>query len=123
MPEERGYKPTEAMKSAAQRGLDLRAEYGRGGTAVGVARARDIINGKNLSAKTVLRMYSFFARHEVDKKAQGFRQGEKGYPSAGLIANLLWGGKPAETWSKRIRDRIMRERSAIRYAYLVRKQS
>jgi hypothetical protein len=37
------HKPTDSMKKAAQRGLDLRKEYGRGGTAVGIARARDIV--------------------------------------------------------------------------------
>ena len=37
------------MKAEAQRGLDWRREFGRGGTAVGVARARDIVNGKDMS--------------------------------------------------------------------------
>ena len=31
-------------------------------------------------------MYSFFSRHEVDKRAEGFRPRQKGYPSAGRIA-------------------------------------
>ena len=67
------YKPTDGMKVEAQRGLDWRKEYGRGGTEVGIARARDIVNGKNLSEDTVKRMYSFFSRHEVDKKAEESR--------------------------------------------------
>jgi HK97 family phage major capsid protein/HK97 family phage prohead protease len=96
------------MVKAAQRGLDLRKEHGRGGTAVGVARARDIVNRSELSISTVKRMYSFFSRHEVDKKAEGFNQGEKGYPSAGKIAWLLWGGDAGFSWSKKIRDRIER---------------
>ena len=74
------------------RGLDWRKEHGRGGTEVGVARARDIINGRELSPSTVRRMYSFFSRHEVDKKGKGFDKGEEGYPSAGRIAWALWGG-------------------------------
>lgn len=98
----KSYKPTQGMKSAAQRGLDFRREHGRGGTAVGIARARDIVNNKNLSADTVKRMHSFFSRHEVDKKAEGFRPGEKGYPSNGKIANLLWGGSDGQSWSARI---------------------
>jgi len=99
-------KPTDGMVSAARKALDWRKEYGRGGTAVGVARARDIINGSNLSISTVKRMYSFFARHEVDKKAEGFNSGEEGFPSAGRIAWGLWGGDAGQTWSKRIVDRI-----------------
>ena len=74
------HKPTSGMVTEAQRGLDWRKEYGRGGTEVGIARARDIVNGKNLSDDTVKRMYSFFSRHEVDKQAEGFSQGEDGYP-------------------------------------------
>ena len=77
------------MQEEAQKGLDWRKEFGRGGTAVGIARARDIVNGKNLSASTVKRMYSFFARHEVDKKAEGFRPGEKGFPNLNLFVLLL----------------------------------
>jgi hypothetical protein len=64
-------KPTESMANNARRGLELRKEYGRGGTAVGVARARDLANRTNLSPETVVRMYSYFSRHEVDKKGKG----------------------------------------------------
>ena len=108
------YKPTEAMKDDAQRGLDWRREFGRGGTAVGIARARDIVNDKELSEDTVIRMYSFFSRHEVDKQAEGFNQGEDGYPSNGRIAWALWGGDAGFTWSKNIRDRLEKEDRGIR---------
>lgn len=91
--------PTQSMADEAQRGLDWRAEYGRGGTEVGVARARDISNRKDLSDDTIGRMVSYFARHEVDKDAQGFRPGEDGYPSAGRIAWALWGGDPGKSWA------------------------
>jgi HK97 family phage prohead protease len=88
-----------AMQEEAQRGLDWRAEFGRGGTAIGVARARDIVNGRALSLETVKRMRSYFARHEVDKAGQGWSPDEDGYPSAGRIAWALWGGDPARTWA------------------------
>ena len=93
-------KPTEGMVAEAKRGLDWRKEHGRGGTEVGVARARDIINGRELSPSTVRRMYSFFSRHEVDKKGKGFDKGEEGYPSAGRIAWALWGGDAGFSFSK-----------------------
>jgi HK97 family phage major capsid protein len=96
------YKPTEGMISEANRGLEWRREFGRGGTSVGIARARDISNGKSLPLATVKRMKSFFARHEVDKKAEGFRPGEKGYPSNGRIAWALWGGDAGKSWSEKI---------------------
>lgn len=98
--------PTEGMVEEAQRGLDWREEFGRGGTEVGVARARDIVNRRNLSIDTVKRMASYFARHEVDKQAEGFRPGEEGYPSAGRIAWALWGGSGGQTWANSIMDRI-----------------
>lgn len=41
------FTPTAGMKEEAQRGLDWRSEYGRGGTAIGIARAHDIVNGFN----------------------------------------------------------------------------
>lgn len=96
------YKPTKGMIEEAERGLEWRREYGRGGTEVGVARARDISDGDNLSEDTVKRMFSFFSRHEVDKEAEGFRPGEDGYPSAGRIAWALWGGDAGFAWSRNI---------------------
>ena len=81
-------RPNKAMREEARRGLDWRAEHGRGGTEVGVARARDIVNNRDLSMDTVRRMNSFFARHEVDKEAEGFSPGEDGYPSAGALHGL-----------------------------------
>ena len=107
------FTPTDAMAANARRGLELRDKYNRGGTAVGIARARDIANKKNLSESTVLRMHSFFSRHEVDKKGKGWSQGEPGYPSNGLIAWLLWGGDSGKSWAETNRNRIMRDREKI----------
>ena len=94
-------KPTDSMKAEARRGLDWRKEFGRGGTEVGVARARDIVNGKDLPRATIARMVSYFARHEVDKQGKGWSPGEEGYPSAGRIAWALWGGDPGKTWAEK----------------------
>lgn len=93
-------KPTSGMKSAAARALAWHKEGKRGGTAVGLARANQIVNGENLSESTVARMYSFFSRHEVDKKATGFSSGEEGYPSPGRVAWDLWGGDAGFSWSR-----------------------
>jgi HK97 family phage prohead protease len=106
-----GYEPNAAMREEANRGLEWRREYNRGGTLVGVARARDIAAGKRLPADTVLRMRSYFARHEVDKEAQGFQPGEDGFPSAGRIAWALWGGDPAQAWVESIIETFSEEKS------------
>jgi len=100
---------TNGMVTEATKGLEWRSEFGRGGTEVGIARARDIKNKKNLSIRTIKRMFSFFSRHEVDKKAQGFRPGEEGYPSNGRIAWALWGGDAGFSWSKRKVKEIKKE--------------
>jgi HK97 family phage prohead protease len=102
--------PTKEMAQEAQQGLDWREEYGRGGTEVGVARARDISNRRNLSMETVRRMKSYFARHEVDKEAEGFYQGQDGFPSAGRIAWQLWGGDAGQSWANRVADQDENER-------------
>ena len=104
--EEINTKPTEAMAENARKGLEWREEYGRGGTEVGVARARDLSNRRELSIDTVRRMYSYFARHQVDKQAEGFFQGEDGFPSAGRIAYELWGGEESKSWTGRIVERL-----------------
>ena len=93
-------RPTEGMKVEAQKGLDWREEFGRGGTRVGAVRARQIVAGENLSDDTIKRMFSFFSRHEVDKQAEGFNAGEEGYPSNGRIAWALWGGDAGYKWSE-----------------------
>ena len=104
-------RPNDTMVNEAKRGLEWRKEFGRGGTEVGVARARDISNRKELSFDTVKRMYSYFSRHEVDKKAEGFSPGEKGYPSAGRIAWALWGGNAGFSWARKISNQINDDRS------------
>ena len=102
--------PTDSMVVEAKKGLDWRKEFNRGGTNVGAVRARQIIAKENLSPSTVKRMFSFFSRHEVDKQAQGFRTGEKGYPSAGRIAWALWGGDAGFTWSTKVRNQLEKEK-------------
>jgi HK97 family phage portal protein len=102
--------PTLTMAKNAERGLELRKEYGRGGTDVGVARAVQLKNRDRLSPDTVRRMHSYFSRHEVDKQAEGFRRGEAGWPSAGLVAWLLWGGDEGQTWARQKVAQLDKER-------------
>ena len=92
-----GFTPPSTVRANAKRGLELREKYNRGGTQVGVARARDLSNGASVSLSTIKRMNSYFARHEVDKKGEGW-----GKDSAGYIAWLLWGGDAGWSWVKGI---------------------
>ena len=68
---------------------------------VGVARARDLKNRRNLSPRTIKRMVSYFARHSVDRRAEFF--GNDTYPSTGYIAWLLWGGDEGQDWAEKVK--------------------
>jgi hypothetical protein len=96
------FTPPAGVRSEAKKGLEWRREYNRGGTAVGVARARNLSNGDAMSPDTIGRMVSYFARHEVDKKGQGWSPGEDGFPSAGRIAWALWGGDAGAAWAGKV---------------------
>jgi hypothetical protein len=94
-------RPPKGVREAADLGLRLRQEQppsNRAGTPVGLARARDLANGRPVSYATLKRMKAYFDRHEVDKQASGWRPGEEGYPSKGYQAWLLWGGDPGQRW-------------------------
>ncbi len=105
--------PPAAVRKAAERGLELRREFNRGGTEIGVARARDLSNGKRIPPQTINRMLSYFARHEVDKKGEGW--GDENNPSAGYIAWLLWGGDAGWSWARGIEREYPAEVKAFPY--------
>ena len=102
------YRPTKEMQTAAIRALAWikDGQAGQGFTDVGRKRASDITAGRSMSQEIVMRMYSFFARHEVDKKATGFNSGEDGYPSPGRVSWDAWGGDAGFSWSTKIRNQI-----------------
>lgn len=94
------FNPPKGAQEAAKRALDKRADKPpsqRGMTDVGIARARDLANGKKLSPKTVRRMLAYFTRHEVDKKGSTWKDYGKGRQ-----AWDGWGGDPGYTWSKKV---------------------
>jgi hypothetical protein len=100
------YEPNQTMVNNARRALRWKDEGLDGGTIIGLTRANQIVNRENLSEDTVVRMYSFFSRHEVDKKAEGFFSGQEGYPSNGRVAWDLWGGDAGFTWSRNIVEKL-----------------
>ena len=96
------FSPPQSVRKEAQKGLDWRKEHGRGGTSIGIARARDLSNGVHISPETAKRMKAYFDRHESDKKGKGWTPGEKGFPSNGRIAWALWGSDAGWSWSKKL---------------------
>ena len=108
------YSPPEAARNNARRGLELRRKWGRGGTAVGVARARDLANDKSLPYRTVARMAAF-NRHRAN--ALDGRTMPDGGPSAAHIAWLLWGGTSGVDWARGITGASKREKAPVAPAY------
>jgi hypothetical protein len=103
-PEEISLVPPPEIARNAAKGLRLRREFGRGGTAIGVARAEELAARRALQPSTIRRMVSYFARHEVDKRARNF--GNEENPSAGYVAWLLWGGDEGRAWALDLKQRI-----------------
>lgn len=103
--------PPMDVRVAARRALDWISEgkAGDGFTGIGRSRAGQLASGEGVSLATLKRMKSFFARHEVDKEAIGFSQGEKGFPSAGRVAWDAWGGDDGFTWAKTMIARAGKE--------------
>ena len=84
--------------------LELRAKQApsnRGGTPVGIRRAAQLANREPVSLSTLKRMVSYFARHEVDKKGEGWGVDSKGYQTW-----LMWGGNVGRAWAKRMVARL-----------------
>jgi hypothetical protein len=105
------YIPPMAVRTAARRALDWISEgkAGDGFTGIGRSRAGQLASGEGVSLATLKRMKSFLARHEVDKQAIGFSQGEKGFPSAGRVAWDAWGGDAGFTWAETMIARAEKE--------------
>ena len=98
------FKPPQGARKAAERALRRRAQKPqsqRGMTPVGIARARDLINGVTLSPETVRRMLAYFTRHEVDKQGSTWESYGKGRQ-----AWDGWGGDAGFTWARKVVDQM-----------------
>ena len=100
-----GYSPPAGARSAARKAIKFK-EDGKAtgaGTSVGWTRAGQLARGETLSLSTVKRMYSYFSRHEVDKKGKDWAN--QANPSNGYIMWLAWGGDAGFSWSRGIVNR------------------
>lgn len=94
------FTPPQGARDSAKRALDARQEKPaseRGMTPVGIARARDLMNGVKLSPDTARRMKAFFDRHEVDKKGETWDEQGKGWQ-----AWNGWGGDAGYAWARKV---------------------
>ena len=109
------------IQENAKRGLKY-YEEGFGGDGLvpaTIAAARDMAAGKITEPK-VRKMAPWFARHQVDGKAPSNNDpSDPGYPGAGLVAWLLWGGDSnfsdrAQNWAQRKIDALNAEADSRR---------
>lgn len=89
------FKPPVKVANAAYEGLVLRNEYKRGGTSVGLARAKQLAYRHPVTLETIVRMYKFFNRHYKNRNTPPAK-------GNGKIAWLLWGGNPGFSWVKKV---------------------
>jgi HK97 family phage prohead protease len=94
--------PPAYMRAAARRGLEYHAEglSGDGLTERTVREARAMAAG-NVTADKWVRIAAWIARHMGDLDAPDANPTEENYPSAGVVAHLLWGSGPSKSSARR----------------------
>lgn len=99
-----GHTPPQGVQAVGRRAVRWIEEgrEGKGFTDVGRHRAHQLAQGDALSDEDVRKMKAYFARHSVDKDAEGFKRGGKGFPSPGRVAWDAWGGDAGERWVRGI---------------------
>ncbi|MBV0893251.1 hypothetical protein KTN05_15665 [Paracoccus sp. Z118] len=85
-----GFVPPPTFAAIAADGLALRTRFGRGGAAVGIARAEGLARRHPLQAAEMRVIAGWFARHSKIQRAAGSADPHR--PSAGWITWQLWGG-------------------------------
>jgi hypothetical protein len=94
------------VAAATKKGLELREKFHRGGISVGVHRAKQLAERRDVSLRDITAISAYFARHEVDKASRSHEWGDETDPSAGYIAWLLWGGEPGRPWADSLTARL-----------------
>lgn len=95
-----GHTPPKGVQENGRRAVGWieDGKAGKGFTDVGKHRAHQLAEGESLSDEDVKKMKAYFARHTVDKDAEGFSQGGTGFPSPGRVAWDAWGGDEGQRW-------------------------
>jgi HK97 family phage prohead protease len=93
------------MRAAARRGLEFHEQglSGDGVTAGTIREARLMADGQ-VSDDKWIRIAAWIARHLVDLDAPDANPDSDNYPSAGVVAHLLWGSGPSKRAAQRTKD-------------------
>ena len=93
------------MRAAARRGLQYNAE-GLGGDGLverTIREARLMADG-TVSDDKWIRIAAWISRHLVDLDSPDADPNSENYPSAGVVAHLLWGSGPSKRQAQRVLD-------------------
>jgi uncharacterized protein len=93
------------MRAAARRGLEYYEEglAGDGVTPGTIREAREMAEGR-VSDDKWIRTAAWIARHLVDLDSPDANPDSDNYPSAGVVAHLLWGSGPTKRAAQRTKD-------------------
>jgi uncharacterized protein len=93
------------MRAAARRGLEYYEQglAGDGVTAGTIREARLMATGE-VSDDKWIRIAAWIARHLVDLDSPDADPSSDNYPSAGVVAHLLWGSGPTKRAAQRTKD-------------------
>ena len=94
--------PPAYMRAAARRGLEY-YEQGKGGDGLverTIREARAMASG-SVTADKWVRIRAWIARHLVDLESPDANPSSDNYPSAGVVAHLLWGSGPSMRAARR----------------------
>jgi HK97 family phage prohead protease len=97
--------PPAYMRAAARRGLRF-YEEGKGGDGLvdrTIREARAMAAG-SVTADKWVRIGAWISRHLVDLDAPAAQPSSPDYPSAGVVAHLLWGSGPSKRAAQRVLD-------------------
>jgi len=96
--------PPREMAREANRGLKMAKKFKRGGTEIGRNMARTIVRAylhkTGLSEAQVIKINSYFPRHQFDRWDEVYP-----IPTNGAIAWMLWGGWSGWEWTQKMRSR------------------
>lgn len=95
--------PPSYMRAAARRGLELYAQ-GKGGDGLvdrTIREARAMAQG-SVTADKWVRLGAWISRHLGDLDSPAAQPSSPDYPSAGVVAHLLWGSGPSKRAAQRV---------------------
>ena len=95
--------PPAYMRAAARQGLRYYEQglAGDGLTRRTVTEARQMARGDALTPDKWTRTAAWIARHMTDLDAPAAKPDDENYPSAGVVAHLLWGSGPSKRAAER----------------------